>query len=53
MKKCLDLKTDLLEKARSDFNDLSKLVNTDKYKSIRTLEQQSTKNREGLKCALE
>ena len=37
LKKCLDTKTEALEKVRKDFNELSNIFNTDKYKSIRSL----------------
>ena len=40
LKRCLETKNEALEKSRKDFNELSILMNTDKFKSIRQLEQE-------------
>lgn len=36
-RRCLEVKAEALEKSRKEFNELSLLFNTDKYKSLRVL----------------
>lgn len=37
------MKSEALEKSRKDFNELSQVFNTDKYKSVRAMGEELTK----------
>ena len=42
VRRCLEVKSEALEKSRKDFNELSKVFNTDKYKSVKVMGEELT-----------